>query len=49
MRPFEHGADLVYHSATKFLSGHGVVIGGVLVDCGRFDWDAARRAANSRR
>jgi O-acetylhomoserine (thiol)-lyase len=39
MRPFEHGADLVYHSATKFLSGHGVVIGGLLVDSGRFDWD----------
>src|SRR5450432_2259731 len=41
MRPFEHGADLVFHSATKFLSGHGVVIGGVLVDSGRFDWDGA--------
>jgi O-acetylhomoserine (thiol)-lyase len=40
VRPFEHGADLVYHSATKFLSGHGVVIGGVLVDSGAFDWDA---------
>ena len=39
MRPFEHGADLVYHSATKFLSGHGVVIGGLLVDGGSFDWD----------
>ena len=41
MRPFEHGADLVFHSATKFLSGHGVVIGGLLVDSGRFDWNAA--------
>jgi len=41
MRPFEHGADLVYHSATKFLSGHGTVIGGVLVDSGMFDWEAA--------
>ena len=40
MRPFEHGADLVFHSATKFLSGHGVVIGGVLVDSGAFDWEA---------
>jgi O-acetylhomoserine (thiol)-lyase len=40
MRPFEHGADLVFHSATKFLSGHGVVIGGVLVDSGSFDWNA---------
>jgi O-acetylhomoserine (thiol)-lyase len=39
MRPFEHGADLIYHSATKFLSGHGVVIGGLLVDGGSFDWD----------
>src|SRR5437870_12653778 len=36
MRPFDHGADLVYHSATKFLSGHGVVIGGLLVDSGKF-------------
>jgi O-acetylhomoserine (thiol)-lyase len=41
MRPFEHGADLVFHSATKFLSGHGVVIGGVLVDSGQFDWNGA--------
>jgi len=39
IRPFEHGADLVFHSATKFLSGHGVVIGGVLVDGGTFRWD----------
>ena len=42
-RPIELGADLVYHSATKFLSGHGVVIGGVLVDGGKFDWDASGR------
>src|SRR5947208_709415 len=41
MKPFDHGADLLYHSATKFLSGHGTVIGGVLVDSGRFDWQAA--------
>jgi len=41
MKPFEHGADLIFHSATKFLSGHGTVIGGVLVDSGQFDWDAA--------
>ena len=40
-RPFEMGAHLVVHSATKFLSGHGVVIGGVLVDGGRFDWLAS--------
>ncbi len=37
-KPFDLGADIVFHSATKFLSGHGVVIGGVLVDGGRFDW-----------
>ncbi|MGE5615981.1 MAG: O-acetylhomoserine aminocarboxypropyltransferase, partial [Bacillota bacterium] len=42
-RPFEMGAHLVMHSATKFLSGHGVVIGGVLVDGGRFDWVASRK------
>lgn len=39
MRPFEHGADLIFHSATKFLGGHGVAIGGLLVDGGKFDWD----------
>ena len=39
MRPFEWGADIVFHSATKFLSGHGIVIGGLLVDAGRFDWN----------
>ena len=38
MKPFELGADLLYHSATKFLGGHGTAIGGVLVDSGRFDW-----------
>ncbi len=38
IRPFERGADIVFHSATKFLQGHGVVIGGLLVDSGRFDW-----------
>jgi O-acetylhomoserine (thiol)-lyase len=43
MKPFEHGADLLYHSATKFLSGHGTVIGGVLVDSGMFDWGASGR------
>jgi O-acetylhomoserine (thiol)-lyase len=41
MKPFEHGADLLFHSATKFLSGHGTVVGGVLVDSGRFDWERA--------
>jgi O-acetylhomoserine (thiol)-lyase len=39
MRPFDHGADLIFHSATKFLGGHGVAIGGLLVDGGGFDWD----------
>jgi O-acetylhomoserine (thiol)-lyase len=41
LKPFDHGADLLYHSATKFLSGHGTVVGGVLVDSGRFDWSAS--------
>jgi O-acetylhomoserine (thiol)-lyase len=41
IKPFEHGADLVYHSATKFLSGHGTVIGGIVVDGGSFDWTAS--------
>jgi O-acetylhomoserine (thiol)-lyase len=39
VKPFELGADLVYHSATKFLSGHGTVIGGIVVDSGAFDWE----------
>jgi O-acetylhomoserine (thiol)-lyase len=43
IRPGELGADLVYHSATKFLCGHGTVVGGLLVDVGRFDWDASGR------
>jgi len=47
MRPFEHGADIVFHSATKFLSGHGVVIGGLVVDGGTFDWEG-RGAASAR-
>ncbi|ARC57244.1 Methionine gamma-lyase [Frondihabitans sp. 762G35] len=38
IRPFEHGADIVVHSATKFLGGHGTVIGGFIVDGGRFEW-----------
>ena len=44
LRPFEHGADLVFHSATKFLCGHGTAIGGLLVDGGTFDWQAAHDA-----
>ena len=43
VQPLNLGADLVYHSATKFLSGHGTVIGGVLVDSGNFDWEASGR------
>jgi O-acetylhomoserine (thiol)-lyase len=38
IRPFEHGADIVVHSATKYLGGHGTVIGGVIVDGGKFEW-----------
>jgi O-acetylhomoserine (thiol)-lyase len=41
LKPFDHGADLIYHSATKFLGGHGVAIAGVLVDGGTFDWEAS--------
>ncbi|MFX8871877.1 PLP-dependent transferase, partial [Acinetobacter baumannii] len=40
-RPFEHGADIVMHSVTKFLGGHGVAIGGIVVDRGAFDWAAS--------
>ncbi len=41
-RPIEHGADVVVHSATKFISGHGTVIGGVLIESGKFAWDSGR-------
>ena len=41
LRPFEHGADLLFHSATKFLCGHGTAIGGLLLDGGTFDWQQA--------
>lgn len=40
LRPIEHGADIVVHSATKFIGGHGTVMGGVVVDSGKFDWAA---------
>ena len=43
MQPFSLGADLIFHSATKFLSGHGVVIGGLLVDGGKFDWGSSAK------
>lgn len=38
IRPIEHGADIVVHSATKFLGGHGTTLGGIIVDAGKFDW-----------
>ena len=43
VRPIEHGADIVVHSATKFLGGHGTTLGGVIVDGGKFDWAASGR------
>ncbi len=43
LRPFEHGADIVVHSLTKFIGGHGMAIGGCVVDAGRFDWEASGR------
>lgn len=41
IRPFEHGADIVVHSATKFIGGHGTSLGGILIDGGKFDWKAS--------
>ena len=41
IRPIEHGADIVVHSATKFIGGHGTTLGGVIVDSGKFDWKAS--------
>ena len=41
IRPIEHGADIVVHSATKFIGGHGTTLGGVIVDSGKFDWSAS--------
>ena len=43
IRPIEHGADIVVHSATKFLGGHGTTLGGIIVDSGNFDWKASRK------
>ncbi|MCD8324562.1 MAG: O-acetylhomoserine aminocarboxypropyltransferase/cysteine synthase [Clostridiales bacterium] len=43
IRPFEHGADIVVHSATKFIGGHGTTLGGVIVEGGKFDWAASGR------
>jgi O-acetylhomoserine (thiol)-lyase len=45
VQPFKHGADIVVHSATKFIGGHGTSIGGVIVDSGKFDWAASGRFA----
>lgn len=43
LRPIEHGADIVVHSATKFIGGHGAALGGVIVDSGKFDWEASKK------
>lgn len=43
IRPFEHGADIVVHSATKFIGGHGTTLGGVIVDSGNFDWNSSEK------
>ena len=45
IRPFEHGADIVVHSATKFIGGHGTTLGGVIVESGKFDWKASGKYA----
>lgn len=46
IRPIEHGADIVIHSATKFIGGHGTTLGGIIVDSGKFDWKANGRYRN---
>lgn len=43
IRPIEHGADIVVHSATKFIGGHGTTLGGIIVDSGKFDWKASEK------
>ena len=45
-RPIEHGADIVVHSATKFIGGHGTALGGVIVDSGKFDWEGSGKFAS---
>lgn len=45
LKPFDHGADIVVHSLTKFIGGHGMAIGGAVIDAGRFDWEASGRFA----
>lgn len=49
IRPIEHGADIVVHSATKFIGGHGTTLGGIIVDSGKFDWKASGKYPGSRR
>lgn len=46
IRPFEHGADIVVHSATKFIGGHGTTLGGIIVDSGKFDWKKSGKYPN---
>ena len=46
IRPFEHGADIVVHSATKFIGGHGTTLGGIIVEAGKFDWKASGKYPN---
>ena len=46
IRPIEHGADIVVHSATKFLCGHGTTLGGIIVEAGKFDWKASGKFGN---
>ena len=46
IRPFEHGADIVVHSATKFIGGHGTTLGGIIVESGKFDWSASGKYPN---
>jgi O-acetylhomoserine (thiol)-lyase len=47
-QPFRHGADIVVHSATKFLGGHGTTMGGVVVESGKFDWDNGKFPGHDR-
>ena len=46
IRPIEHGADIVVHSATKFIGGHGTTLGGMIVESGKFDWSASGKYPN---
>ena len=46
IRPFEHGADIVVHSATKFIGGHGTTLGGIIVESGKFNWKESGKYPN---